>query len=179
MSGPGGGPRAARRQEIDLRDGVAVPPSQRLSVEWLQGSPPAAGTSTAAALPPGAPPSVDPEPWAELLDAPGDGSRTTLRRVSSVVWWVAAGLTLVVLAAVVWLAATAWQAGNALQQARSQLPVVLTAVRDGDPTAAAAVGSVTDRAQLAYDATHDPVWSLAARIPVAGARCTQSSGSPR
>ena len=174
MSGPGGGPRATRGREIDLRDGAAVPPSQRLSVEWFEGPARTAEPPVPRSLLPGAPPPVpELEPWAEGRDVGLDtsldgGGAAVLRRVSSVLWRVAAAAGFLILLVCVWLAATAWQAREALQHARSQMPVVLAAVRDGDPAAASAVGSVADEAQTAYDATHDPVWAVASRIPVLG-----------
>jgi hypothetical protein len=169
VSGPGGGPRATRGREIDLRDGAAVPPSQRLSVEWFEGPAAPADPSVPRSLLPAAPPVPELEPWTEGLDTIiGGGGGGVLRRSGSIAWRVAAGAGFAILMVCVWLAATAWQARHALQHARSQMPAVLAAVRDGDPAAASAVGSVADEAQTAYDVTHDPVWSVASRIPVLG-----------
>ena len=79
------------------------------------------------------------------------------------------GIPLVLLAAAVWLAVTALRARDDLERVRSALPEVRAAVTAGD---GAGVRPQLDQmrtdAAAAYDSTHDPVWAVAAHVPLLG-----------
>lgn len=68
-----------------------------------------------------------------------------------------------------WLGWTAREARSDLVASASSLPAVKNAVLNGDVAAARAQVTVLhDRAHHAYRRTHDPVWSVAAHVPVLG-----------
>lgn len=76
----------------------------------------------------------------------------------------------VVLLAGAWLAVTALQARSHLEAARGALPAVQSALLAGDSAAAArGLDQVREDASTAYGRTHDPVWAVAAAVPLLGA----------
>ena len=82
--------------------------------------------------------------------------------------WCSVGLGLV-LGAAGWVAWTGLKARTALTVAAEALPAAKTAVLSGDSAAAAQrLGELRVPTQAAYDATHDPVWAVAARVPLLG-----------
>ena len=80
------------------------------------------------------------------------------------------GVLLVVAAAAgAWIGYTALQARDHLTVARQVLPGMRSALLTGNSEdAAARLDAVTTDAEAAYTKTHDPVWSVAARVPWLG-----------
>lgn len=87
-----------------------------------------------------------------------------MRRV--VGWALLVGLVLV-LGAAVWTASRGWVAWSALQRVRDEVPALTAAVVRADPEAlAASTRRVQADADRAVEATDDPLWRLASRLPL-------------
>jgi len=78
-------------------------------------------------------------------------------------------LLLVLLVLAAWLGFRGWQARNGLLEARSELVTATGAVTSGDLQAlAVAQGAASEDVAQARAAVDDPLWRLAAAVPVAG-----------
>ncbi|WP_298802006.1 hypothetical protein [uncultured Pseudokineococcus sp.] len=87
-----------------------------------------------------------------------------MRRV--VGWVLLVGLVLV-LGAAAWTASRGWVAWSALQRVRDEVPAITAAVVRADPEAlAASTRRVQADADRAVEATDDPLWRLASRLPL-------------
>jgi hypothetical protein len=81
-----------------------------------------------------------------------------------------AGVLVLAAVAALWLVSDALRAKDALEQARTELATLQDEVRAGDDAGSrVTVASLQSHARTADHATHGPVWTLAAQLPVVGA----------
>lgn len=102
----------------------------------------------------------------ETTDAPGRGLRVRLRRP----WVLAVALGLLVLVgSAVWLGVRAGQARTAVEALRTDGQLLQSQLEAYDLVAAGqTLGRVREDAQRARQLTGDPVWGVAAQVPVLG-----------
>lgn len=83
--------------------------------------------------------------------------------------WVLLVGVLLVVGAAAWTASRGWVAYAALQRVRDEVPALTGAVTSVDPEALeASVRRVQADADRAREATEDPLWRLASRVPLGG-----------
>ncbi|MBL8931474.1 MAG: DUF4012 domain-containing protein [Kineosporiaceae bacterium] len=91
-----------------------------------------------------------------------------MRKPARLVLAGAAGVALVGLAAVGWLAWTAREARAELLAARAELGPLRTEVLAGDATVTQRITRLQHHAAAAHEATDDPVWTVVAAVPWLG-----------